>query len=765
MNISTGTYELSLVAYLYRNPTQMALHGHRVREINGFDYGPARELFETLWLIYQKYRKMPTISELSHVLTSQIAVRKNWPMVFREQVVGDAHRLQDMEITDLTGEFVSHWVVQRRSASISQQLISDPPETIIKNLPTYIQSFQELQILGARDFNRGIFPFSEEVLKDPSSFIEDVYGGEPVKLGLTELDLRLRGGMRPGELGIVVAATGVGKALTVSTPVLTPKGWTPMGMIREGDLVIGSDGTTTRVIGVYPQGELPTYRVNLTDGAYVDCCENHLWSVRTDQDSEWRTCSTRELMDLLSRGREIVLPTLRAPAALPPQPVDEDPYTVGLRVGDTTLSGHTRPHLPHKYTHNSEKVRVDLLRGLMDAQGEVLLPGRMRYSAWDRSLVYDVVDLVRSLGGNASRPYSGSKRQWCITVDLPDWLFRAVRSSGGRVPAPPKKRELVRSILSIEPRGLEPCQCIRVEAEDSLFCVKDYVLTHNSLLLVNIALSVMRQGKRVIYYALDNIKGEMLERIFAAATGTSIAATKGNGWGDDIRLRVGGANHLFYLIDFPPKALDTADLAKNIKMTRAEMFAIDARNGVPEDKAGHIDMVIVDYGDQIKPLSKSNEYRLQLKDVFEDLTNLAQTEAVPVLTASQGNRKSLSEEVVTLENLAEAFNKSWPASLVMTLCQTMTERHMGQMRLAVVKARRTENHYIVPCLVNYGNLRITDNPDAPVTRIEGNTERPQFGGGKKKKNSFDDYAAATGGASSNVNPKAKNTADPLRSSR
>ena len=128
--------------------------------------------------------------------------------------------------------------------------------------------------------------------------------------------------------------------------------------------------------------------------------------------------------------------------------------------------------------------------------------------------------------------------------------------------------------------------------------------------------------------------------------------------------------------------------------------------------------MIVDYGDLIRAGRSFKEYRLELKDVFEELTSLAKRENVPVLTATQGNRESLSKETVTLKELAESFAKAWPASFVATLCQTQAERKMGQMRMAVVKARRPECNYVVPLLVDYKTMRLADNEDAEVRGIE-----------------------------------------------
>src|SRR5438045_4314908 len=58
-----------------------------------------------------------------------------------------------------------------------------------------------------------------------------------------------------------------GRSQPLSTPVLTPSGFRPIGGLRIGDLVIGSDGRPTPVLAVYPQGRKEIFRVRAQDGA------------------------------------------------------------------------------------------------------------------------------------------------------------------------------------------------------------------------------------------------------------------------------------------------------------------------------------------------------------------------------------------------------------------------------------------------------------------------------------------------------------------
>ena len=70
-----------------------------------------------------------------------------------------------------------------------------------------------------------------------------------------------------------------GRCQPLSRGVLTPTGFRPIGSLRVGDLVIGSDGTPTPVIGVFPQGRKDVFRLSAQDGASTLCCGDHLWQV------------------------------------------------------------------------------------------------------------------------------------------------------------------------------------------------------------------------------------------------------------------------------------------------------------------------------------------------------------------------------------------------------------------------------------------------------------------------------------------------------
>jgi phosphate starvation-inducible protein PhoH and related proteins len=140
-----------------------------------------------------------------------------------------------------------------------------------------------------------------------------------------------------------------GRAQPYFSKVLTPRGWRPIGTLEPGDSVIGSDGRPTEVLGVYPRGRRPVYRVTAQDGASTLCCDEHLWTVYTPEDRNRnkapRTLETREMIGRLRRNHQhrYELPLLSAPALFQPRYIPMEPYALGLLLGDGCLTGMTTP--------------------------------------------------------------------------------------------------------------------------------------------------------------------------------------------------------------------------------------------------------------------------------------------------------------------------------------------------------------------------------------------------------------------------------------
>jgi replicative DNA helicase len=98
-----------------------------------------------------------------------------------------------------------------------------------------------------------------------------------VPTGFTELD-EVTNGLHPGQMVILAARPGVGKALALDTPLPTPTGWTTMGDVAVGDELLGADGRPTRVVAATEvMLGRPCYEVEFSDGTVIVADAAHQW--------------------------------------------------------------------------------------------------------------------------------------------------------------------------------------------------------------------------------------------------------------------------------------------------------------------------------------------------------------------------------------------------------------------------------------------------------------------------------------------------------
>ena len=106
------------------------------------------------------------------------------------------------------------------------------------------------------------------------------------------------------------------------------------------------------------------------------------------------------------------------------------------------------------------------------------------------------------------------------------------------------------------------------------------------------------------------------------------------------------------------------------------------------------DLVIIDYAD-LMTSHTSKEKRDKLDDIYTNLRGLATQMKLPIWTASQTNRSGLSAEVITMEQISEAFNKCFVSDFIFSISRT-TEDKMGNTgRVFIAKNGRPSTGIIL----------------------------------------------------------------------
>lgn len=147
---------------------------------------------------------------------------------------------------------------------------------------------------------------------------------------------------------------GLGKAQPLDMKIPTPKGLVNFGELKSGDFVFGSNGYPQKIEAIYPQGVKDCYKVFFTDGSSVECCDEHLWSVRAwKQTNPLQVITLKEIMKNPLRGKPCnktrekgheskgywkwKLPIIENPVDFEERNILFDPYTLGFLIGDGCL--------------------------------------------------------------------------------------------------------------------------------------------------------------------------------------------------------------------------------------------------------------------------------------------------------------------------------------------------------------------------------------------------------------------------------------------
>ena len=173
--------------------------------------------------------------------------------------------------------------------------------------------------------------------------------------------------------------------------------------------------------------------------------------------------------------------------------LSEEPNLIGAYSQDK--------YIPQKYLIGSIEQRFELLRGLLDTDGTIdPKGGRIRFITISEQLAKNVSELCHSLGMITSisvdkhKPYEKSDGK-CYSVQIqcrkslkPSLFKLAEKVKKAKEYAENEKREEFKdklAIVNIEQLTEEvPMTCFTVDAEDCLFQVGDFIVTHNTRLAV-----------------------------------------------------------------------------------------------------------------------------------------------------------------------------------------------------------------------------------------------------------------------------------------
>ncbi len=382
----------------------------------------------------------------------------------------------------------------------------------------------------------------------------------------------------------------MGKGADYKTPISTPDGWVTMGELQVGTVISDTEGGAQIVEQIFELGETDLFEVSLYDGATTRCTREHLWKCKfTKQHHKayWDVITLENLLEYFNKkedSQHVYIPLPKPILYNKKKDLPIHPYVLGALIGDGGMGRHNNPisihsideyilnrfeelgyklkdngnrtnfiihptirddikelgligllsydkFIPEIYKYATIEERTELLRGLMDTDGNVEKFHVMRYSTSSMRLAKDVQELVWGLGGTCNiknkRPfytYKGRRLEgrpsYYLNINFENQLnFVTLPKKAERCqPSQNKRTELCREIVGIRYLGKEKCRCIRVSNANKLYVTDNYIVTHNTfsgfLKALNGVDKPKYTAKLISKRLLDNKKGGSLLRDF-----------------------------------------------------------------------------------------------------------------------------------------------------------------------------------------------------------------------------------------------------------
>jgi replicative DNA helicase len=760
-----------------------------VMETQYFENKYFKIIFQMIKEYYSKYEHTPNFETLEQITKSELQQELASKIVLDTIIkIKDSPIEGSLFVQDKAMKFCKQQELQK-AITKAQKVIDGGEFENYEQLETLVR--EALQVGAKSEGTQDVFFNLDEVLNEDYR--------HPIPMGIPGIDRLLKGGLAKGEIGVILAPTGVGKSLSNSEPVLTPTGWVKMGDIKLGDKVIGSDGKEQYVIGVYPQGIRPIYKVEFTDETFVNCDEEHLWSVNT---LNMRTAKTRGkggkgiykpkfgykvvktsdmMKDIKKSGRYNYRLPVVSPVDFENREVLIDPYLLGLMLGDGSIcdSGikittkddelfenvkHLNEHssfreyqkdnntktiktihlktdikkriesynllnkksndkfIPKDYLYNSLNVRIAILQGLMDTDGYINKKGTSQYTTISKQLCEDVKELVLSLGGTArvntkipKYRHNGELKEgqlaYTITMSFANNVvpFKLLR----KVDRYYKRTKYVEQkyVKSITYSHDEAATCIKVSNPDELFVTRDYVLTHNTTIMTKISNHAFNLGYNVLQIFFEDNPKIIQRKHFTLWT--KIHPDEMSDRKEEIISKV---NHIketmtnrLILEKLPSDTLTMLQIKNQIRKMIADGIKID--------------MVLLDYIDCVVPDKNLGDEWKSEGSVMRAFEAMCHELSIVGWTATQGNRSSISSEVVTTDQMGGSIKKAQVGHVIISVAKTLQQKEMKLATIAITKSRIGDDGVVFEnCKFDNGMLEIDTESSVTFLGLEEQKE-------------------------------------------
>ena len=233
-----------------------------------------------------------------------------------------------------------------------------------------------------------------------------------------------------------------------------------------------------------------------------------------------------------------------------------------------------------------------------------------------------------------------------------------------------------------------------------------------SLVLSNLAVESLKQGKFVVVISLEMSEFVCASRIDAHLAGLDINQLQFNT--DKLTERVNKFTKLhpnaeLVIKEYPTNSINANDLNNYLEKLELKLNR-------------KIDIIYLDYLTLLNPIDIKNKNLYERgAEVSRQVRALSYKFKCPIITAVQAGRESFNSNGIGMENMAESIAIAQIADSIISLYQLEGDAALGLLRMQILKSRLGGHKgEVIPFEIDYKSLRITEqiNKDSSKTKSQ-----------------------------------------------
>lgn len=211
--------------------------------------------------------------------------------------------------------------------------------------------------------------------------------------------------------------------------------------------------------------------------------------------------------------------------------------------------------------------------------------------------------------------------------------------------------------------------------------------------LTNVSAAGIENGLNVVYVSLEIADFKIGLRHDAYFSGVAINDVPSNEEKVKAEVRSAVPKGRLFIKEFPTRGASVNTIRSYLQRLKTM-------------KQFSPDLLVLDYAALLRAPKIGDKGSHDLESVYAELRGLAQELNLLVVTADQTNRTGMNQEIVTLESIAENFNRATVCDAIITISRTMDDKAGGTGRLFLAKSRFGPDGIVFPFLIDTAKVKI-----------------------------------------------------------